>query len=119
MTMDGHTVEPLDAVMFDIDDTLIYSETGKIIEPVYEIYKKVKNAGYNIVIVTARPHFPDNVLWTRSQLAEHDITYDALVFATPENKGYYKRESHYNFILSVGDMDTDLTDSLYTLKISK
>lgn len=111
-------VGPNDAVMFDIDDTLIASATGARIETVYKIYQDMKARGFKIVIVTARPFFPDNVKWTETQLAQHDITYDALVFASPEDKGYYKRTSKYNFILSVGDMDTDLTDSLHSIKIS-
>lgn len=116
--MDGRPVGPLDAVMFDIDDTLIYSSTGKRIESVYKIYTNIKNAGYKIIIVTARPYFEENVAWTKKQLFDNNIIYHGLVFASPENKGRYKKESDYNFILSVGDMDTDLTDSTYSLKIS-
>jgi hydroxymethylpyrimidine pyrophosphatase-like HAD family hydrolase len=108
----------MNAVMFDIDDTLITSLTGRRIEEAYKIYQQAKRAGYKIVIVTARPYFEWNVKWTQDQLREHGITYDELVFASAENKGYYKRNSPYNFILSVGDMDTDLTDSLYSIKIS-
>lgn len=111
-------IGPNDAVMFDIDDTLIASGTGKRIEPVYKIYQQVKRDGYKIVIVTARPAFAMNMEWTRSQLLTNGITYDELVFASAENKGFYKRQSKYNFILSVGDMDTDLTDSQYSIKIS-
>lgn len=111
-------VGPDDAVMFDIDDTLIATATGARIESVYRIYQQVKSLGFKIIIVTARPYFPENVAWTETQLARHDITYDGLVFARPEDKGYYKRTSRYNFILSVGDMDTDLTDSLHSIKIS-
>ena len=108
-----------DAVMFDIDDTLISSGTGKRIEAVYKIYEIARNLGYKIIIVTARPLFDANVKWTQNQLKNYNIKYDGLVFASPENKGYYKRTSKYNFVLSVGDMDTDLTDSLHSIKISK
>lgn len=111
-------VGPNEAVMFDIDDTLIASRTGRRIEPVYKVYQQVKRAGYKIIIVTARPMFPRNVEWTRNQLLSHGITYDKLVFASAENKGFYKRTSPYTFVLSVGDMDTDLTDSRYSIKIS-
>ena len=116
--MERRVVRPNDAVMFDIDDTLITSITGRRIEPVYKIYQQMKNAGYKIVIVTARPLFDLNVKWTQEQLSDHGITYDELVFASAENKGFYKRQSKYNFVLSVGDMDTDLTDSEYSIKIS-
>lgn len=111
-------VGPNDAVMFDIDDTLITSLSGQRIEPVYNIYKQVKRMGYKIIIVTARPMFNANVLWTKNQLKRNGITYDQLVFASAQDKGFYKRTSGYNFVLSVGDMDTDLTDSLYAIKIS-
>lgn len=107
-----------DAVMFDIDDTLIEAITGRRIEKVYNIYKQVKDAGYKIIIVTARPAFTANVHWTKEQLKKHNITYDKLVFASAADKGFYKRTSGYNFILSVGDQDTDLTDSRYAIKIS-
>jgi ribonucleotide monophosphatase NagD (HAD superfamily) len=112
------TRDPKDAAMFDIDDTLISSKTGKRIEDVYTIYKKIQKLGYKMIIVTARPGFYENVMFTRNQLAMHDIKYDQLVFTPAENKGKFKRESNYTYILSVGDMDTDLTDSKYSLKIS-
>ena len=108
----------MDAVMFDIDDTLITSVSGRRIEKVYSLYKQMKARGYKIIIVTARPAFTANVRWTKEQLRKHDITYDTLVFASAQDKGYYKRTSGYNFILSVGDQDTDLTDSMYAIKIS-
>ena len=114
----NRTVEENDAVMFYIDDTLISSRNKKVIEPVYNIYKALKQRGYKIVIITARPGFQENIEWTEQQLAEINVEYDVLVFTPPENKGKFKRNSNYNYILSVGDMDTDLTDSTYSLKIS-
>ncbi len=107
-----------DAVMFDIDDTLIASDTGKIIEDVYDLYKSVQKKGYKMIIITARPGFYENVIWTRNQLRDIDITYDELIFTPPPSKSLYKRESKYNYILSVGDMDTDLTDSKFSIKVS-
>lgn len=104
--------------MFDIDDTLIASRTGERIEKVYTLYKQIRACGYNIVIVTARPDFETNVKWTINQLHDNDITYDELVFASARDKGFYKRTSKYKFVLSVGDQDTDLTDSDYAIKIS-
>lgn len=104
--------------MFDIDDTLITSLNGKRIERVYNLYRQMKARGYKIIIVTARPPFAANVKWTVNQLRRNDISYDALVFASARDKGYYKRTSGYTFFLSVGDQDTDLTDSQYAIKIS-
>lgn len=107
-----------DAVMFDIDDTLINSRTGMRIERVYKLYKHLKGLGYKIIIVTARPGFAENRKWTREELLKNGITYDRLIFAKAEYKGLYKRMSGYNFVISVGDQATDLTDSQYCIKIS-
>ncbi len=112
------TTVSTDAVMFDIDDTLIASDTGKIIPDVYDLYKSVQKKGYKMVIITARPGFYKNVLWTHQQLRDIGITYDELVFTPPFSKSLYKRDSKYTYILSVGDMDTDLTDSKYSIKVS-
>ena len=109
---------PGDAIMFDIDDTLIESSTGKVIRDIYELYKNAQKKGYRMIIITARPGFYKNVLWTRDQLRNIDISYDELVFTPPLGKSLYKRASNYNYILSVGDMDTDLTDSKYSIKVS-
>lgn len=110
--------DPGDAVMFDIDDTLIESSTGKVIRDIYDLYKNAQKKGYRMIIITARPGFYKNVLWTRDQLRNIDISYDELVFTPPLGKSLYKRTSNYNYILSVGDMDTDLTDSKYSIKVS-
>lgn len=110
--------DPGDAVMFDIDDTLIESSTGKVIRDIYDLYKNAQKKGYRMIIITARPGFYKNVLWTRDQLRNIDISYDELVFTPPLGKSLYKRASNYNYVLSVGDMDTDLTDSKYSIKVS-
>lgn len=109
---------PDDAVMFDIDDTLIESSTGKVIRDIYDLYKNAQKKGYRMIIITARPGFYKNVLWTRDQLRNINISYDELVFTPPLGKSLYKRASNYNYVLSVGDMDTDLTDSKYSIKVS-
>lgn len=109
---------PDDAVMFDIDDTLIETSTGKVIRDIYDLYKNAQKKGYRMIIITARPGFYKNVLWTRDQLRNIDISYDELVFTPPLGKSLYKRASNYNYVLSVGDMDTDLTDSKYSIKVS-
>jgi ribonucleotide monophosphatase NagD (HAD superfamily) len=109
---------PGDAVMFDIDDTLIESSTGKVIQDIYDLYKNAQKKGYRMIIITARPGFYENVTWTRGQLRDINISYDELVFTPPLGKSLYKRASNYNYVLSVGDMDTDLTDSKYSIKVS-
>jgi len=108
-----------EAAMFDIDDTLISSKTGRRKDVVYKLYTLLKDLGYKMIIVTARPGFAANVKWTQKQLAFHDIVYDQLVFTPAENKGTFKKNSGYKYIVSVGDLDTDLTDTKYAVKISK
>ena len=100
----------VEAVMFDIDDTLITSQ-GVVIKPIVEILNRCLMSGYRVVIITARPGGPENRQWTKDQLARHRIGYHELYFCPPENKSKIKQSLGYNFILSVGDQPTDLTDS--------
>lgn len=96
--------------MFDIDDTLI-TATGVPIKAIIDILNRCRMAGYRVVIITARPGYPENRVWTRKQLASHGINYDELYFCPPEQKTLIKKKLGYNFILSAGDQPTDLTDS--------
>lgn len=100
----------VDAVMFDIDDTLIKTD-GTPIPQIIDLLRRSKMAGYRVVIITARPGYPENVMWTKRQLASKGITYDELYFCPPHMKSLVKRRLGYNFLLSVGDQPTDLTDS--------
>jgi hydroxymethylpyrimidine pyrophosphatase-like HAD family hydrolase len=110
---------PNQAAMFDIDDTLIDSSDHTRMENVYALYKSLQTKGYKMVIITARPGYYENVVYTQEQLKSHNIYYDELVFTPPLGKSIYKKNSKYDYIVSVGDMDTDLTDSTYAVKISK
>lgn len=104
----------MEAIMFDIDDTLIKVSDGKVIEPMMELLRISKMIGYTIIIITARPWYPDNVKYTKRQLASKGITYDQLHFCYPQDKTKLKKElikRGYHFVLSVGDQPTDLTDS--------
>lgn len=105
----------INAVMFDIDDTLIRSKDGRPIYEIVDLLRRSKMAGYRIVIITARPWHSRSVQWTQRQLAQHGIYYDDIYFCVPENKTKVKQElisKHgYHFYLSAGDMPTDLTDS--------
>jgi ribonucleotide monophosphatase NagD (HAD superfamily) len=115
------TVQPNDCVMFDIDDTLIRVD-GTPISEVINLLRVCQILGYKIVIITARPYYPENTKWTKQQLAHHGITYDLLAYAPPQHKTTTKKhlmkERGWKFVLSVGDLDTDLTDSEAVLKIS-
>lgn len=101
----------IDAVMFDIDDTLIKVRDGEVIQEMVELLRRSTMAGYRIVIITARPEYPVNVTWTKRQLASKGIHYHELHFCLANEKSALKRKLGYNFILSVGDQPTDLTDS--------
>lgn len=106
-----------DAVMFDIDDTLI-TMSGKPIVPIIELAKQAIRLGYHIVIITARPGWDTNIEWTIKQLKSIGVEYTYLGFTSPETKTKMKQQLPYNFIMSVGDSLTDLTDSMYTINTS-
>lgn len=114
--LSDRVIKENDAVMFDIDDTLIYV-SGKLNEPIVNLLHYSKSLGYKIVIITARPHLTPVVQYTINQLKKNNIPYDILGFSPAHQKGEMKRNLGYNFILSVGDMPTDLTDSVYGLKV--
>jgi len=105
-----------DAVMFDIDDTLIFTN-GNANVPIIKLLHYAKYLGYKIIIITARPAVRGTMEITQYQLKQYGIPYDALVITPAHNKGKIKRESGLNYVLSVGDMDTDLTDTQHALKI--
>ena len=108
---------PSDAIMFDIDDTLIDSETGKIIYEILQLLKFANRLGYIIIIITARPNRPSAKMHTIYELEENGIFWDRLFFAPPRRKDEVKRNLGYRFVLSVGDKFTDLTRSEYILKL--
>ena len=109
--------DPRDAVMFDIDDTLIFTN-GKANVPMIELLNQAHALGYKIVIITARPGLEPTIRWTIQQLEAYKIGYDYLGFTSPQTKDIMKRRLPYRFALSVGDMPTDLTASEHFLNIS-
>lgn len=106
-----------DAVMFDIDDTLIFTG-GEPNKPIIELLHEARDMTYKIIIITARPPLDHNIERTIKQLYEYGIPFDYIGFTSPLTKGIMKQQLPYNFILSVGDMPTDLTDSQHVLNIS-
>jgi hypothetical protein len=107
-----------DAVMFDIDDTLIFTN-GKANVPIINLLKYAMNLGYKIVIITARPNtiFTDDVyemaieqIWYTLPYSHHNTSI--------QNKGNVKVKTGLNYVLSVGDQPTDLTHTKHALKIS-
>ena len=112
----NRVIDEKDAVMFDIDDTLIFTN-GNANVPIIKLLHYAKYLGYKIIIITARPAMKWNLEITQYQLKQYGIPYDQLVLTPAHNKGNIKRESGLNYVLSVGDMDTDLTDTQYAMKI--
>lgn len=113
----NRNASPTDAVMFDIDDTLIFTN-GKPNTPIIELLREAKKMGYKIIIITARPGLNQVIQWTIKQLGEYGIVFDYLGFTSASTKTLMKKQLPYNFVLSVGDMPTDLTDSDHFLNIS-
>jgi len=101
---------PKQAIIFDIDDTLIDSRTHTIIKPVYQLYKYCQNKGYNIYIITARPRIPYGVQLTLNQLYSLGITgFKNIAFRPPleiDVPGYKlkaRKAIGDEVIMSVGD----------------
>ena len=106
-----------DAVMFDIDDTLIFTN-GQANVPIINLLKYAMNLGYKIIIITARPNTIFTGMFTKWQLKKYGIPYHSLIITPAQNKGNVKVQTGLNYILSVGDQPTDLTHTKYALKIS-
>ena len=102
-----------DAVMFDIDDTLIFIN-GQANLPIINLL----NLGYKIIIITARPANAITMTFTKWQLRKYGIPYHSLIITPAQNKGNVKVQTGLNYILSVGDQPTDLTHTKYAIKIS-
>ena len=109
-------VSSLDAVMFDIDDTLIGSRKSQIIQSTFDLLQFATILGYKIIIMTARIRDNDVIRNTLLELKHHDICFDEIYFTC--NKGEKKRLLKYKFILSVGDQWSDLTDSENYIKLA-
>ncbi len=110
-------MKPNDAVMFDIDDTLIFTD-GRPNVPIINLLHAAKKIGYNIVIITARPGIEYVVQWTIRRI--ESVWYRVRLFGVYDAETKYLMKQHlpYNFILSIGDMPTDLTGSPYAINTS-
>ena len=105
-----------DAVMFDIDETLIHVD-GRPIDEIISLVQTCRSLGYRIIIITARPDIPMNHYFTQVQLVKFGIPYNEVYFVRPEMKTEIKKSTGLRFILSVGDMDTDIGHSENFIKL--
>jgi|TARA_B100001559_G_scaffold247876_1_gene211167 hypothetical protein len=111
-----YRVNPIhDAVMFDIDSTLIFPN-GDANKPIIELAREAHNMNYNVVIITARPHWMEYV--TRHELMRYGIPYDILKLCDYDMKGDMKKLLGYNFVLSVGDIWEDLTETKHWINVT-
>ena len=111
-----HSPTPNSAVMFDIDDTLIFYDR-KPNRPIIELARVAKIIGYKIIIITARPNSKENRSITVHELKQFNIPYDLIIYTSHHKKTQIKQKLDNEFILSVGDMWTDLTDSKHWIKL--
>lgn len=115
--LSNRTRGPTDAVMFDIDDTLLSTSGSHPIREMLSLYKFAEMIGYKMIIITARPYSEENRLWTTRQLLEIGINPYNIYFVPPQEKGPLKKKLGLNFVLSVGDQWTDLTDTEKLIKL--
>lgn len=131
---DGRIQVPNPAVIFDVDDTLIDSQTERCIYPMLLLYRRVRELGIPIFIVTARPKDTANI--TRNQLRSLGFTGYIELFMvgyhdkiTPQGvQGKGARKAHvrqvltkhgYNILLNVGDDISDFEKGyfMYGIKL--
>lgn len=119
-------IGPNTAIVFDIDDTLINPRTGALITPVYNLYKRALDLDLVPFIVTARIASHYNILVTKNDLSRKNITYKNLFLRSekcsdPAHFKYKSREKitrdGYTIIMSVGDMDWDITGGFHGIGV--
>jgi len=109
-----------DSVMFDIDDTLIDTSTDKTISWSLRLLNHGRKLKYKIILITARPYSLVNHKATLAQLKRHKINFDILLYASHDKKTNIKKKlikNGFHFVLSVGDLWTDLSDSDHWIKL--
>ncbi len=103
-------------VVFDIDDTLI-TPYGTPMQPIIDLYRECCQQRFKIAVITARPHIPGALEYTRHQFAiagipEPDYFYfrpfdDQSVDAFKENSRKDLWLKGHRVIMTVGDMPWD------------
>lgn len=115
----GHRlVQPGDAVMFDIDFTLLDPDTERPIQWVVDAATLARCLGYSIIVITARPGDLKNRMWTSQQLKSvTGLVPDKLYFAPPEHKTAVKQKLKWNIVMSFGDQWTDVGATRWYVKL--
>lgn len=115
----GHRlVRPGDAVMFDIDFTLLNPDTERPIQWVVDAATLARCLGYAVIVITARPGDAKNRLLTSKLLQTvTGLVPDKLYFVPPEKKTALKEKLPYTFIMSFGDQWTDVGATKWFVKL--
>ncbi len=105
-----------DAVIFDVDGTLVANETDCIL-PVKKLYDTALKQGYKIFIVTARPRTLANQIFTALMLERCGVEgYQSMFMRPSEEEDLYRYKGirrqtianlGFNTVMSVGDMPFD------------
>ena len=93
------------AVVFDIDDTIIDSQSNQPIPIMSELYNLCIRYGYEIIFITARPDTGNNAEVTREQLMHLGFS----IFTA-----LYLRPKHMNDLCA---FKTDVRDSLHGIQL--
>ena len=109
-------IQDSDAVMFDIDETLIHVD-GSPIDEMISLFKLCKALGYKTIIITARPNHAVYQHETVLQLSSLGIFPSEVYYVPAHLKTQVKEQTGYNYVLSVGDLTTDLYGSEYFIKL--
>lgn len=114
--LDSRKKRPNDAIIFDIDGTLVANETHCIL-PVKQLYDEALAKGYHVFIVTARAKTLGNELFTTIMLEKCGITtFNSIFMRPPDDLNLYsykesRRKAIYDMgfhsVMSVGDMPFD------------
>tara|TARA_Y100001970_G_C14000440_1_gene733067 strand:- start:57 stop:449 length:393 start_codon:yes stop_codon:yes gene_type:complete len=106
---------PTQAVVFDIDDTLIHSRTHTPIPSINRLYKYCRARGYHIYIITARPYTLQNARFTAQELHHHGYWgYKKIFFRHPKEMrvALYKQNARKSIpetiVMSIGDQPGDM-----------
>jgi len=117
------------AVMFDIDDTLLYvPKTHGPLKPIIPIIRLLNyclNNNITVIIITARDS--RYLKETKAELKKWNIDYNYLYLRVFPQDDYYSFKSDikkgfskkYNIVLSIGDQDQDIIGgySGYSIKL--
>ena len=114
--MRNRTVRENEAVMFDIDETLFQSD-GSPIRDVIDLFHECTNLGYRIIIITARPDCKYSHEYTREQLTSNGLFPHEVYFVPADQKDAIKQQTGLHYVLSVGDLCTDLGHSDAFIKL--